>query len=533
MHGELLPEISPVCRISCIWILKGISDKDMLASNHKLILRNTGMLYIRMLLAMAVGLYTSRLVLDVLGVEDFGTYYVVAGFVTLLGFMQGAMTTATQRYFAFDLGENNGSNLRSLFNTSLQIHALMAVCIALIAETAGYWFVSNQLTIAPDRLVAALAAYHLSVAAFAVSVMTIPLTAMLMAHERMGLFAMISMADVLLKLTAVLLLPYFGCDKLITYAAFMLLVGMITFNGYLLVSRFIFASVRFQWAFDVVVFHKMLVFTVWNTWGNMAAVLSEHGNNVLLNIFFGPVVNASRSIATQANGALNQFVTNVQAAVNPQIVKLYASGDRQIMHDLVQRASRYNFFLLLVMAMPVLLYAQQLLDIWLVETPEYAALFLRLALIVSLIDSISRPLMTSAQATGKIALYQSVVGGVLLLNVPVSYLLIKIWPHPAIIMLSGILVALAAMVARLLILKSLTGLLLDVFVKVVVFRAILVVSFSGLLNCFLFLNEAFNLLLAVGLVGSLLCTFFVVWIIGLDAAEKRFLLVIVGKVLKR
>lgn len=507
--------------------------KRMLASNHKLILRNTGMLYIRMLLAMAVGLYTSRLVLDVLGVEDFGTYHVVAGFVTLLGFMQGAITTATQRYFAFDLGENNGSNLRSLFNTSLQIHALMAVCIAMIAETAGYWFVSNQLTIAPDRMAAALTAYHLSVAAFSVSVMTVPLTAMLMAHERMGWFAMISMADVLLKLIAVLLLPYFGYDKLSTYAAFLLLVAVITFCGYLLVNRLEFSSVRLHWGFDAMSFHKMLIFTAWNTWGNLASVLSEHGNNVLLNIFFGPVVNAGRSVATQANGALNQFVTNVQAAINPQIVKTYASGNRQVMHDLVQRASRYNFLLLLVMATPVLLYTQQLLDIWLIEIPEYASLFLRLAIIISLIDSISRPLMTSAQATGKIALYQSVVGGVLLLNVPISYLLIKTWPHPALIMLSGIIVAFAAMGARLFILKYLTGLSVDVYAKAVISRAVLVVSASSLLNYLLYLDGTSGLLLAAGLVLSLLYTLLVAWMVGLDAGERKFLAVAVVKVLRR
>jgi len=323
----------------------------MLASNNKRILRNTGMLYIRMLLAMAVGLYTSRVVLNVLGVEDFGTYHVVVGFVALLGFMQGAMTTATQRYFAFDLGQNSGNNLRGLFNTSLQVHVLLAVCIVLLAETLGFWFVSTQLTIPADRLDAALTAYHLAVVAFAVSVMTVPLTAMLMANERMGLFALMSMADVLLKLAAVLLLPHLAYDKLSTYGALLLAVALLTFTGYLLINRSAFPAVRLQWGFNALGFRSMLGFTAWNTWGNLAAAMSEHGNNVLLNIFFGPAVNAGRTIASQANGALNSFVVNVQAAVNPQIVILYASGVTAEMHQLVLRAAKYNFFILFTLAL--------------------------------------------------------------------------------------------------------------------------------------------------------------------------------------
>ncbi|OIN07240.1 hypothetical protein [Oceanisphaera psychrotolerans] len=451
----------------------------MMQKNHKRILRNTGMLYLRMLLAMVVGLYTSRVVLDVLGVEDFGTYHVVVGFVALLGFMQGAMTTATQRYFAFDLGENNGSNLRILFNTSLQIHALMAVCIALMAETAGYWFVSTQLTIPPDRLGAALMAYHLSVAAFTVSVMTVPLTAMLMANERMGLFALMSMADVLLKLVAVLLLSYLAYDKLSMYAALLLAVALITFSGYLTLNRTIFPAVRLQWSWHGECFRSMLGFTAWNTWGNLAAALSEHGNNVLLNIFFGPAVNAGRSIASQANGALNNFVVNVQAAVNPQIVKLYAGGNKTEMHKLVLQAARYNFYILFTLALPVLLNTEALLNIWLVQVPPYAAVFLQLIIIASLINSISGPLMTSAQATGHIRLYHTVVGGILLLNVPVGYVFLSHDFPPETIPVVTIGLAIIALVARLLIIAPLIGLSVGEFLSGVVVKAFLVSVAAG------------------------------------------------------
>lgn len=495
----------------------------MLASNHKRILRNTAMLYMRMLLAMAVGLYTSRVVLEVLGIEDFGTYHVVAGFVALLGFMQGAMTTATQRYFAFDLGQNEGSDLRSLFNTSLQIHALMAVCIALLAETAGYWFVSTQLTIPADRLDAALTAYHLSIAAFAVSVMTVPLTAMLMANERMGLFALMSMTDVLLKLVAVLLLSYLTSDKLSTYAALLLGVALISFSGYLLINRTIFPAVRLQWGWDAERFRSMLGFTAWSTWGNLAAAMSGHGNNVLLNIFFGPTVNAGRSIASQANGALNQFVSNVQTAINPQIVKQYAAGQHQQMHELVQKASKYNFFLLLTLAMPVLLYTEQLLGIWLVAPPEYAAVFLQLTIIASLIESLSRPMMTSAQATGKIRLYQTVVGGLLLCNVPLSFLALTVWQKPTLVLWTSITLEAAALVARLIILRRLTGMAVVRYLKLTISRVIMVAATAGTINHLMVFESASGLTLFLGISISVISTTLTTYLFGLDNLEKRYL----------
>ena len=494
----------------------------MLASNHKRILRNTGMLYIRMLLAMGVGLYTSRVVLDVLGVQDFGTYHVVAGFVALLGFMQGAMTTATQRYFAYDLGLNSGDNLNGLFNTSLQVHGLLAVCVVLVAETAGYWFVSTQLTIPEDRLATALTAYHLSVAAFAISVMTVPLTAMLMANERMGLFALMSMADILLKLFAVLILPFLAYDKMSMYAALLLFVSIATFCGYFVINSAIFPAARFRWYLDKKNFRRMLGFTAWNMWGNLAAALSEHGNNVLLNIFFGPAINAGRSIATQANGALNQFVANVQAAVNPQIVKLYASGELAQMHEMVLRAAKYNFFILLALAMPVLLNADELLKLWLVNVPPYAPTFLRLTIIFSLINSISGPLMTSAQATGHIRLYHSVVGGILLFNVPINYLLLSNGLPAETVLLVTILLGLIALAARLFIIAPLINLPASLFLSRVVGRISVVALVLGFLTELpdLRVNDSLFTLL-VSLMTATAVTIFVIWFLGLDRSERR------------
>ena len=481
------------------------------------------MLYMRMLLAMAVTLYTSRVVLDVLGVEDFGIYHVVVGFVALLGFLQGAMTTATQRYFAFDLGESGGKDLGRIFNTSMMIHGLLALCIVLLAETVGYWFVSTKLIIPHERMPAALSAYHLAVVSVLVSVVTVPLTALLMAHERMGIFAAIGMLDVLLKLAAVILLQYIGSDKLIAYAWLLLGVSLVTLVSYTIANKLLFPEIQLRCQWHSQQFHTMLSYTAWNIWGNLAAALSGQGTNVLLNMFFGPAVNAGRGIATQANGALNSFISSAQAAINPQIIKQYASGNHDQMHNLVLKASKYNFFLLLMLSIPVLVHTEQLLNIWLTAPPPFTAVFLQLTIIASLIDSLSLPIMTSVQATGKIRLYQTVIGGILLLNVPVAFLSLKIWNDPTLAIWPTIALAIIALVARLYILKNLTGMAVGNYVKTVIIRVFLVSSAAGFINYFVTLQGNTIALLIGNLAICLSATMFVVYLVGLDACEKRYL----------
>jgi len=495
----------------------------VLAPNHKRILRNTGMLYLRMLLVMGVTLYTSRVVLTVLGVEDFGLYHVVAGFVALLGFMQGAMTNATQRYFAFDIGATGGKDLNRTFNTSLMIHGLLALLIVLLAETAGYWFVSTQLTIPAERTQAALWAYHLAIASFAVSVITVPFTAMLMAHERMGTFAAIGMVDVLLKLAAVFVLQAISSDKLIAYAGLLLLVSITTLSQYITANKVLFPdSTQLRWQWHSEQFKAMLTYTGWNTWGNLAAAMSGQGSNVLLNIFFGPAINAAKSISVQANGALTNFVGNVQAAINPQIIKLYASGNQAAMHAMILRASKYNFFLLFTLALPVLLNTDALLRLWLVAIPPYATTFLQLTIAASLIDSFSGPLMTSAQATGRIRLYQSVVGGILLFNIPISYLFLKQGSPPESILIVFICLCIAALIARLLIIAPIIKLSKSEFFLKVLARGILVSAAAGSISIVLATGSESSVLdLLFSFSITIVLTLTTVWLLGLGTVERK------------
>lgn len=493
----------------------------MLAANHKRILRNTGMLYLRMLLVMVVTLYTSRVVLVVLGVEDFGIYHVIAGFVALLGFMQGAMTSATQRYFAFDLGDSGGKDLNCMFNTSLSIQALLALLIVFFSETAGYWFVVTVLTIPDERLSAAIWAYHFVVISFAISVITVPFAALLMAHEHMGIFALIGLIDVLLKLGIVILLQYLASDKLIAYAGLLLLVSLVTLLLYSGINKILFRHIKLRWQWYSQQFRAMLSYSAWNTWGNLAAALSGQGTNILLNIFFGSAVNAANSISAQANGALNNFVVNIQTAINPQIIKHYASGELTQMHTMVLCAAKYNFFLLFTLALPVILYTERLLSLWLSEVPPYTVVFLQLTLAATLINSLSGPLMTSAQASGHIRLYQSVVGGILMLNVPVSFLFLHLGTPPVAVFFTFVALSIIALVVRLLIISPLIKLPKKDFVKKVIARAVIVALTAGLCAKSLTPIATNSVPFIQSIIITVLITLTVVWLVGLSNVEKK------------
>lgn len=437
--------------------------------------KNAGMLYFRMLLTMAVSLYTSRVILQTLGVEDFGIYNVVAGFVTMLGFLNGAMSSATQRFLAFELGKPDTKDVRGIFSMSLNIHLLIALAVFVLGETVGIWFVRTQLTIPIDRLVAAEWIFHLALLSFMVTIISVPYNALIIAHERMKIFAWVSILDVILKLLVVFMLNLFGIDKLILYGMLSLAVVSMIAMVYQAYCKREFAESRFRLYWDRKLFYIMLSYTGWNLWGNISYVMKTQGINVLLNIFFGPSVNAARAIAIQVSVALNSFVQNLQVAINPQIIKSYASKDMTYMHQLVYYGAKYNFFLLFLLSMPVLINADLILEVWLGSVPEYTSIFVQLIIVNILVDCISAPLMTSAQASGKIKLYQSVVGGLLLLNVPFSYLVLKMEYEPYAVIYVGITLSICALIARLFIVRILISISIVEYLKEVVGRVFLIV----------------------------------------------------------
>ena len=396
------------------------------SANNKRIAKNTLMLYVRMLFTMAVSLFTSRVVLQTLGVEDYGIQNVVGGVITMFTFINGGMVSSTQRYLNFEIAKGNAERLRSVFNTALQIHALIALVIIILGETVGLWFLLEKLVIPEERMTAAMCVYQCSIVACVVNILSVPYNADIIAHEKMSAFAYISILDVTLKLVIVYLLVVSPIDTLIAYAILTLLVQLLIRYVYTRYCNKHFQESFVEWKLNNPLFKEMLSFAGWSFWGNLAAILYTQGLNMMLNIFFGPVVNAARGIAVQVQAAVQQFVSGFQTALNPQITKNYASGDLEQMHSLMFRSARFSFLLLFFLSLPVLLETDFLLTLWLKTVPDDAVIFTQIMICISLIYTTANPCVVANQATGKVKIYQMVVGGILLMILPISYIVLKL-----------------------------------------------------------------------------------------------------------
>ena len=396
------------------------------SSANKRIAKNTLVLYVRMLFTMGISLFTSRVILQTLGVEDYGISSVVGGVISMFTFINAAMVSSTQRYLNFELVRGDANQLRSVFSTSLQIHALIALAIIVLSETVGLWFLNEKLVIPEARMTAAMWVYQCSILSCAVSIMSTPYNAVIVAHEKMSAFAYISILDVSLKLLVVYLLVVLPFDKLIILAILNLLVQLFIRYIYTLYCHRHFPESYFQFGFNKTLFKEMFGFAGWSFWGNLAAILYTQGLNMMLNIFFGPIVNAARGIAVQVQSAVQQFVGGFQTALNPQITKNYASNNLPQMHSLMFRSARFSFLLLFFLSLPVLMETNFILTLWLKTVPDDAVIFTQIMICISLIYTTANPCIIANQATGKVKIYQMVVGGILLLILPISYVVLKL-----------------------------------------------------------------------------------------------------------
>ena len=398
----------------------------MSQDNNKRIAKNTLLLYIRMLFTMAVSLYTSRVILNTLGVEDYGIYNVVGGVVAMFGFLNSAMSSATNRYITFNLGKGDNKRLQTIFSTTLQIHTIIAIVIVIFAEIFGTWFLYNKMQIPNDRLDAAFWVLQSSILSSVIMILSVPYNAAIIAHEKMSAFAYISIVEVVLRLIIVYLLNVFSYDKLIIYAILALAVQILIRFCYSIYCHRHFKETKYIKVWDKSLFKEMMSFAGWSFWGNIAGILYTQGLNMLLNVFFGPVVNAARAIAVQVQGAVQHFVSNFQMALNPQITKTYASGEIDQMHMLMFRSARFSFLLLFFIAFPLLLETDFILQLWLKTVPDNAVIFTQIMICISLIYTTANPCVIANQATGKVKIYQMVVGGILLLILPISYIVLKL-----------------------------------------------------------------------------------------------------------
>ena len=396
------------------------------SSANKRIAKNTLVLYVRMLFTMGISLFTSRVILQTLGVEDYGISSVVGGVISMFTFINAAMVSSTQRYLNFELVRDDANQLRSVFSTSLQIHALIALAIIVLSETVGLWFLNEKLVIPEARMTAAMWVYQCSILSCAVSIMSTPYNAVIVAHEKMSAFAYISILDVSLKLLVVYLLVILPFDKLIILAILNLMVQLFIRYIYTLYCHRHFPESYFQFRFNKTLFKEMFGFAGWSFWGNLAAILYTQGLNMMLNIFFGPIVNAARGIAVQVQSAVQQFVGGFQTALNPQITKNYASNNLPQMHSLMFRSARFSFLLLFFLSLPVLMETNFILTLWLKTVPDDAVIFTQIMICISLIYTTANPCIIANQATGKVKIYQMVVGGILLMILPISYVVLKL-----------------------------------------------------------------------------------------------------------
>lgn len=494
------------------------------SSKNKRIARNTMLLYVRTLFTMCVSLYTSRVILRELGADDFGIYNVVAGVVVMFSFLNGAMASATQRYFSFALGRDDFEGLRKLFSTTLNIHFLIGGVGFILAEAIGVWFVNTQLTIPADRLLAANWVFQFSILTFLLNVVSVPYNAIIISHERMDVFAYVGVFEVCARLGAAYLLALMEA-RLIFYGFYIFLIALIVRIFYGFYCRRHFPESRYVRVWDPALTRELIGYAGWNLFGNMAAVGFTQGINILLNIFFGPLLNAANGIATQVNSAITGFVGNFQMALNPRIVKSHSGGEADYMQRLILVGSRLSYYLLLVMVIPVLFRTDLLLTWWLKDVPAYTVMFTRLILINALVNSLSGTLMTAAQATGRIRLYQALVGGILLLNLPVSWFLLRRGADPQITMYVMIGFSVLATFARLFILRRLGVLSVGAFLSGVLLRVSAVTLLTLPAVAFLstlFITDSFWSFLAFsGL--SVLITLFVVGWVGLSSLEKEFL----------
>lgn len=401
-------------------------------NDNKRIAKNSLLLYIRMFIMVIISLYTSRIVLKTLGVEDFGINNVVGGVITFLGFLTGSLAAASSRFITFALGKGNHEELKNTFNNMVLIHGLFSVVILIIGETVGLWFVTTQLNIPAGRESAAMWVYQLSILTSIGSLISSPYNAAIIAHEKMSAFAYLTLGDAILKLLAVFLLVYTPFDKLIFYAVYVCMIQLFDFMVYIIYCNRKFEETKGLKLknTDKKLFKEIFSYAGWTMNGSLAVFGYTQGLNILLNIFFNPAVNAARGIAVQVQNIVGTFCTNFQMAINPQLTKNYASGDLKRMHELIIASSKYSFFLMLFICLPLAIEAETVLGWWLGEFPEHTVSFLRLILGTTILFCFSNPIITAVHATGRLKWFQIYEGTSLLMIVPVAYVALKFFNVP-------------------------------------------------------------------------------------------------------
>jgi len=500
-------------------------------ANTKRIAKNTLVLYVRMLFLMLISLYTSRVILEALGVEDFGVYNVVGGFVALFAIVSRSLSGAASRFLNYEMGKGNNERLRIVFSTTLSIQFLLAIIILILVETVGLWFLNNKMVIPIERLNAANWVFQFSVLTFCFNLLTTPYNAAIIAHERMSVFAYFSIFEGIAKLLICYMVIISPFDRLIIYSFFIFLIQFIVRSFYQWYCKKYFQECRYRFVVDKPLLKEIFSYSFWNLIGTSSVILRSQGGNVLINLFGGPVVNAARAIANQVLHAVHSFVDNFFTALRPQIMQSYASGDWRYMMTLIFQGARLSYYMLFLLCLPLLLNTDYLLHFWLKTVPDHSVLFVRLTLVFSMIESISSTLIIAQLATGKIRNYQLAVGGLQIMNFPVSYVILKCGGVPETILYVAIFIGICCLLTRIYMLRNMINLSAVEFIKKVIINISLVSFVASIIPYFAFKTSqnSFTSFFYV----TILCfvsTIISILYVGCNKAERQFVYAKVEKI---
>ena len=498
----------------------------MVENNNKIIVKNTIFLYVRSVIILLITLYTTRVVLRALGIEDYGVLNVVGGFVSMFAFLNASMTKAIQRFFNFAKGKDDPQNISNIYTTSLLIQALLAVVVVAVIETVGLWALNNYLVIPEGRERAAFWVFQYSTLSTIFTIMSAPYTAAIIAHEKMNIYAYISILDAFLKLGVAVSLMFVPFDKLVFYGSLSLIISAINFVIYLVYSKKHYPELVFSRS--VVTrqdFMQILSFSGWNMLAAFSNIMKSQGVNVLLNRFFGTVVNAARGVSSQIMSALRMLVDNIQIAVKPQMVQSYAKGEINRTFDLMFFTSKISFLLMYLFALPIVLEIDLILHLWLGDSvPEYTAIFTLLIILVSLVDCLNAPVSFVIQAANKMKRYHLVYSIILLLIVPVSYVVLKMGGNPTTVFWVSIGVGIVNQVACLYVLKKEVPFSMRKYVNKVILPCLLTFVLSPIIPVllrFLIPESIFRAVIVAAI--SVTITTLIVLFLGCDQRERQFI----------
>lgn len=448
-------------------------------SDNKRVAKNTLVLYFRMLFMMLIGLYTSRINLQSLGVEDFGIYNVVGGIVVMFSIINGSITASISRFLTFEIGTGNMEKLKKVFSTSVTIQIGISLLILLLAETIGLWFLNHKMVIPDSRMPAANWVYQFSIITFILNLISMPYNACIVAHEKMSAFAWITIYDAIAKLLIAWLTFIAPMDKLIFFSGFIVLIAFTQRMIYTSYCLHNFEECHYKFTIDKELLKHMSGFAGWNFIGASSAILRDTGGNIIINLFCGPAVNAARAIANRINTAVLGFANSFMTAINPQITKSYASGEYEKMMGAIYEGAKFSFFLLLLLGLPVIMESEYIIHLWLGQVPEHTVLFVQLTILYAMSESISNPLVTAMLATGKIKNYQIVVGGLQMLNLPISYICLRLGCIPESVVIVAIILSQCCFAARIYMLRAMINLNAIDYVKKVYLRILstLIITF--------------------------------------------------------